>query len=89
MKSKLPVSTWGHAILHAASLVRIRLTVYHKFSQLQLILGQQPNIFDCAHLVVLYMFLLHPHNALRWILNVDLEFIQVLTPHLSLDILNL
>ena len=89
MKSKLPVSTWGHAILHAASLVRIRLTVYHKFSPLQLILGQQPNIFDCAHLVVLYMFLLHPHNALRWILNVDLEFIQVLTPHLSLDILNL
>jgi hypothetical protein len=28
MKSKLPVSAWGHAILHAASLVRIRPTSY-------------------------------------------------------------
>ena len=94
MKSKLPVSAWGHAILHAASLVRIRPIAYHKFSPLQLILGQQPNIFHlrtfgCAHLVMLYMYLLHPHNALRWVLNVDLEFIRVLIPHLSLDILNL
>ena len=94
MKSKLPVSAWGHAILHAASLVRIRPTAYHKFSPLQLVLGQQPNIFHlrtfgCAHLVMLYMYLLHPHNALRWVLNVDLEFIRVLIPHLSLDILNL
>ena len=53
MKSKLPVSAWGHAILHAASLVRIRPTAYHKFSPLQLVLGQQPNIihlhtFGCA-----------------------------------------
>ena len=45
MKSKLPVSTWGHAILHVASLVRIRPTTYHKFSPLQLVLGRQPNIF--------------------------------------------
>ena len=45
MKSKLPVSAWGHAILHVASLVCIRPTAYHKFSQLQLVLGQQPNIF--------------------------------------------
>ena len=45
MKSKLPVSAWGHAILHVASLVRIRPTAYHKFSPLQLVLGQQPNIF--------------------------------------------
>ena len=45
MKSKLPVSAWGHAILHAASLVRIRPTAYHKFSPLQLVLGKQPNIF--------------------------------------------
>ena len=38
MKSKLPVSAWGHAILHAASLVRIRPTAYHKFSPLQLVI---------------------------------------------------
>ena len=53
MKSKLPVSTWGQAILHAASLVCIRPTAYHKFSPLQFVLGQQPNIlhlctFGCA-----------------------------------------
>jgi hypothetical protein len=44
MKSKLPVSTWGHAILHAASLVRIRPTTYQKYSSLQLAFGQPPNI---------------------------------------------
>ena len=45
MKSKLPVSAWGHAILHAVSLVCIRPTAYHKFSPSQLVLGQQPTIF--------------------------------------------
>jgi transposase InsO family protein len=45
MKTKLPISVWGHAILHAASLVRIRPTAYHKYSPLQLVFGQQPNIF--------------------------------------------
>ena len=40
MKSKLPVSAWGHAILHTASLIRIRPTAYYKFSPLQLVLGQ-------------------------------------------------
>ena len=44
MKTKLPVSTWGHAILHSASLVRMRPTAYHKYSPLQLVFGQQPNI---------------------------------------------
>ena len=45
MKSKLPLFAWGHAILQAASLVCIRPTAYHKFSPLQLVIGQQPNIF--------------------------------------------
>jgi hypothetical protein len=44
MKTKLPVSAWGHAILHAASLVRIRLTTYQKYFPLQLAFGQLPNI---------------------------------------------
>nr|KYP43092.1 Retrovirus-related Pol polyprotein from transposon TNT 1-94 [Cajanus cajan] len=53
MRSKLPMSTWGHAILHAAILIRIRPTSYHKFSPLQLVFGEQPNIshlriFGCA-----------------------------------------
>jgi hypothetical protein len=45
MKTKLPISAWGHATLHVVSLVRIRPTVYQKYSPLQLVFGQQPNIF--------------------------------------------
>ena len=53
MKTKLPVSIGGHAILHVASLVHIIPTAYHKHSPMQLICGQQPNvshfqIFGCA-----------------------------------------
>ena len=53
MKTKLPASTWGHAIMHAARLIRIRPTSYHEYSHSQLVLGTQPNIshlriFGCA-----------------------------------------
>ena len=53
MKTKLPTSAWGHAIMHAKSLVRIRPTTYHEYSISQLVLGKQPNssylrIFGCA-----------------------------------------
>ena len=53
MKTKLPASTCGHAIMHAASLIRIRSTSYHEYSPSQLVLGTQPNIshlriFGCA-----------------------------------------
>jgi hypothetical protein len=53
MKTKLPTSVWGHAILHAASLVRIRPTAYHQYSPLQLAFGHEPDIshlrvFGCA-----------------------------------------
>jgi hypothetical protein len=34
MKSKLPMSAWGHAISHAAALIRIRPTSYHSSSPL-------------------------------------------------------
>ena len=44
MLSKLPISAWGDAILHAASLIHIRSISYHKFSQLQMVFGQEPNI---------------------------------------------
>ena len=46
MKAKLPTSTWGHAVMHAASLIRIIQTSYHdQYSPSQLVLGKQPNIF--------------------------------------------
>ena len=64
MQSKLPTSTWGHAILHAASLIRIRPTNYHKFSPIQLVCGQEPNIshlrtFGCA----IYVPISPPHRT--------------------------
>jgi hypothetical protein len=37
MRTKLLVSTWGHAVLHAATLIHIRPTTYHKFSLLKLV----------------------------------------------------
>ena len=44
MKSKLPISCWGHAILHAAALICIRPTSYNESSPLQLVVGIEPNI---------------------------------------------
>ncbi|KZV20032.1 hypothetical protein F511_15275 [Dorcoceras hygrometricum] len=44
MKIKLPISIWGHAILHAAALIRIRPSAYHKYSPLQLAFGKEPDI---------------------------------------------
>ncbi|KAM1232915.1 hypothetical protein ACFX2J_002681 [Malus domestica] len=43
-KMKLPVSTWGHAILHVVSLVRLRPIANHQYSLIQLMFGHQPNI---------------------------------------------
>jgi transposase InsO family protein len=40
----LPISCWGHAILHAANLVQLRPTTYHMTSPLQLVCGDQPSI---------------------------------------------
>ena len=53
MKTKLPTSTWGHAIMHAATLVHIRYTTYHEYSFSQLVIEKQSNIshlriFGCA-----------------------------------------
>ena len=44
MRTRLPISVWGHAILHVTALIRIRPSAYHKYSPLQLAFGQEPNI---------------------------------------------
>ena len=59
MRTKLHVFTWGHVVLHAATLIRFRLIVYHKFSPLQLVFGHKPNIshlriFGCTIYVSIY-----------------------------------
>ncbi|KAL4025503.1 hypothetical protein IC575_013904 [Cucumis melo] len=59
MRAKLPLFIWGHAILHAASLIRIRPISYHKYFPTQLAYGQEPNIshlriFCCAVYVSIF-----------------------------------
>ena len=44
LKSKLPLSAWGRAIIHAANLIHLRPTANHDLSPLQLAKGYQPNI---------------------------------------------
>ena len=38
MKTRLPTSTRGHAVMHAASLIRIKPISYHEYSHSQLVL---------------------------------------------------
>ncbi|GKD13676.1 retrovirus-related pol polyprotein from transposon TNT 1-94 [Tanacetum coccineum] len=51
MRTKLPVSIWGHAILHAASLIRMRPSANHVYSPMQLAFGQEPNISHLSKLL--------------------------------------
>jgi hypothetical protein len=44
MKYNLPASTWGHTILHATALIRLRPNASHKFSPLQLVSRREPNL---------------------------------------------
>ena len=53
IRTKLPLSAWGHALLHASNLIRLRPIGDHDFSPLQIVSGSQPNIsylrvFGCA-----------------------------------------
>src|SRR6266540_4980281 len=60
----LPISCWGHAVLHTADLIQLRPTAYHTTSPLQLVRGNQPNIshlrkFGCA----VYVPILSPQRT--------------------------
>lgn len=56
MRTKLIGSAWGHVILHTAPLTCIRPTRYHKFSLLQLIFDQKPNISHLEFWVCIICF---------------------------------
>jgi hypothetical protein len=40
----LPISYWGHTVLHAADLIQLRSTAYHSTSPLYLVRGNAPSI---------------------------------------------
>ena len=53
LRTKLPLSAWRHALLHAGNLIHLRPIGDHVFSPLQIVSGSQPNIshlrvFGCA-----------------------------------------
>ena len=53
MCTNLPVSAWGYAVLHAATLIRFRPAANQAFSAYQMVTGYEPNIshlriFGCA-----------------------------------------
>ena len=53
LRTKLPLSSWGHALLHAGNLIHLRPIGDHDFSPLQIVSGSQPNlshlrVFGCA-----------------------------------------
>ena len=53
LRTKLPLFAYGHALLHAGNLIRLRPIGDHDFSPSQIVSGSQPNIshlrvFGCA-----------------------------------------
>jgi hypothetical protein len=49
----LPITYWGHVVLHAVDLIQLRPTAYHSTSPLYLVRGNAPSIsylqkFECA-----------------------------------------
>jgi hypothetical protein len=44
-KCNLPISCWGHAVLHASDLIQLQPTTYHNTSPLYLVCGNVPSIF--------------------------------------------
>ena len=44
MRDNLPMATYGYTILHVALLIYIKPISYHKYSIMQLVFGQWPNI---------------------------------------------
>ena len=74
LRTKLPVSAWGHALLHDGNLIRLRPISDHVFSPLQIVLGPNQIFPIYVSLVVQFMSLLLQNNVLKWVLNVDWVF---------------
>ena len=82
MKTKLPISTWGYAIMHVAALVYIRPTTYHEYSPSQVMLGKQPNIshlrvFGCIFGCIVYLLIAstqHTKMGPQWRLEIYVGF---------------
>ena len=94
LRTKLPISIWGHAILHAAALIRIRPTAYHQCSPLQLVFGHPPDIshlytFRCVMYIPIaptHRTKLGPQRRLRIYISFDspsiIKYLEPLTDDL-------
>ena len=70
MRSSLPKSAWGYAILHAATLHRLRPITSQPFSAHQLVTGYEPDIshlriYGCGVCVCRF----HLFCVKRWVLG--------------------
>lgn len=63
----LPITCWGHAVLHFSALIQLLPTAYHDYFPLQLVHDTEPNIFHLHvfeyakyiplyHLHIVYLF---------------------------------
>jgi hypothetical protein len=65
----LPITCWGHAILHAADLIQLRSTAYHSVSPLCLYVAMLQAFPISGNLVALYMHQFHHRGVPRWALT--------------------
>ena len=64
LNTKLPLSAWGHAIIHVANLICLRPTTIQDLSPSQLVLGYQHNISHlCVFGCVVYVPLAPTHQT--------------------------
>ena len=75
LKTKLLLSAWGHAIIHAAHLIRLCPTANHNLSHYSLLKVITSIFCICEFLVLLFMFQLPLHiDLLYWLLVFILAF---------------
>jgi hypothetical protein len=64
----LPITCWGHAVLHVSDLIQLQPTIYHSIFSLYFVRGNA--FLICENLVVLYMYQFHHRNVPLWILTI-------------------
>ena len=75
LKTKLLLSAWGHAIIHAAHLIRLCPTANHNLSPLQLAKGYHLNILHLRVFgSVVYVSIAHTHRPIILVIGIYIGF---------------
>lgn len=73
VRIKLPIIVWGHEILLAATLIRLRPSVDHKHTPYQLAIGKEPNIYHLKMFGCTKYIPISPPQRTKMILKMRLE----------------